>query len=895
MPILVHIAPLTPLDALRALLAEYAEGDAAYSTRLIQSLQGIRKQALPVLGPLLLPGAKPKGMRRFLLSLVARFDWPEWAAFIREALLQESDLGIFDEGCTALGLLGTREAFEALQELKKARPDADRQAILGRELALYLPQQPFSHYYSRLLEGSGNPRLAVQGARTLAAMAEAKDLPALIEAHRNSDEVVNRLALRLLAGLPGPEATQFLKELVERCTEELLDNQLLLEILRKTHSLPRGTAREEFCRLVAERFKPRIPEAVNNLTEAVARPTEDQDYSALLEPFHAERHGVSETFLVEALGMLLESKVARYSAFQSESADGAEARQERLGATLDQAAEALARRVDVGLAVAAEVIPTLAGPFRLRLGGDAFIYSFLRLIPPTEKTLLDEILAEPELRRRQRCIDAIGSREDDAFTPFFLKAMQDSIIEVGQMASHHLGKLPSSLPSLMAQFESGHPEQVRRAIWAFGENQIAAAAEPLLAFLKKDQRDELLVEAVDALAHIRTPMAIPTFLEFLHDGKPLSLQVSLAKALGVLATPEASLGLLQKASHLKHPHVLILCLEGTLTAFPGFEHPLPLEELPALLALVERCCDEREGQGQRLPAMLAMQDLYTFDQAAYEKLKDRFSDFLFDMRTKDTWDRESNERVAAVVKELGKRSAGLGLLAKKEAEIQAQIQKIPESGPRRAEALLALRESLSDPDFIFRPELAKSLSQRVLRDLGNKNADWKELAHLCEIGGLTRQTELVESVRGIFLRATGLGLKSAARKALLNLGLTEAELNRKPPVQSILVLEPSAFFRKRLGATLSAAGRWQIREAGGRGEGESLLQESPVDLLISETQDGEGDLSAWIQEKWDQGLCRAVLFSASSRDLGPLAEAPWVEGTLFKPYPMEQLLRAIEG
>lgn len=895
MPILARVAPLTPLDALRGLLREFTDGDPGFPIRLTQTLQGLRKQALPVLGPMLRPGGAPKGLRRLLLSLVARFDWPEWAAYIRDALLQESDLGLFDEGCAALGLLGTREAFEALQALKKARPDPDRQVILARELGLYLPQQPFSHYLGRLQEGSGNPRLATQGARILAAMAGVEHLPELIEAHRNPDELVNRLALRLLSGLPGPESTRFLVELLDRSTEELLDNHALLEILRKTHNLARGTAREEFCRLVAERFGERMPEAVRVLLEAQTKPAEELDSHALLEPFQSSLRGFTETFLVEALGLLMESKVARYSAFQSESSDAAEGRQEHLGATLDQAAEALSRRVDLGLTSIGEVLPALAGPFRLRLGGDAFIHAFLRLVPPTDGALLAEILAEPELRRRQRCIDALGSREDDAFTPFFLKAMQDPIVEVGQQASHHLGKLPSSLPSLMAQFESGLPDQVRKAIWAFGENQTREAAEPLLAFLQKDQRDELLVEAVDALSHIHKPEAIPTFLELLHDGKPLALQVSLARALGILAHTEASLGLLQKAPQLKHPQVLILCLEGTLSAFPGFERPLPLEHLPALLTLVERCCDEREGEGQRVPTMLAMQDLYTFDQGTYEKLKDRFSDFLFDMRTKETWDRDSNDRVAGVVKELGRRSASLGLLAKKEAEIQALVQKIPEKGPRRAEALLALREALSDPEFIIRPELAKSLAQMVLQDLAKPHAEWKEQAHLCEIGGLTRQPELLEPVRSIYLKASGLGLKSAARKSLLQLGLSDAEVDRKPPVQSILILEPSAFFRKRLASSLATSGRWRIQEAGSRTEAESLLGTAPVDLIVSETQDTSGDLSLWLEQRWNLGHCRAVLFSSSSRDLGPLSEAPWVEGTLFKPYPMEQLLRAIEG
>jgi CheY-like chemotaxis protein len=209
--------------------------------------------------------------------------------------------------------------------------------------------------------------------------------------------------------------------------------------------------------------------------------------------------------------------------------------------------------------------------------------------------------------------------------------------------------------------------------------------------------------------------------------------------------------------------------------------------------------------------------------------------------------------------------------------------------------LLALRGALAHPEFIIRPELAKSLAHMVLQDLGKKNIEWKELAHLCEIGGLTRQIELVEPVRNIFLRASGLGLKSAAHKSLLNLGLTEAEVNQKPPVQSILVLEPSAFFRKRLASTLATSGRWRIQEAGSRKEAESLLTSSPVDLVISETQDADGELSAWLEQQWGQGRCRAVLFSTSSRDLRPLADATWVEGTLFKPYPMDQLLQAIEG
>jgi CheY-like chemotaxis protein len=446
---------------------------------------------------------------------------------------------------------------------------------------------------------------------------------------------------------------------------------------------------------------------------------------------------------------------------------------------------------------------------------------------------------------------------------------------------------------MMSMFETGTVEQVRLAIWVFRENQTHLAAEPLLEFLQKDGRDPLLVEAAEAITAIGYPGSAPVLLELLHDGKPLNLQLALAKALRSLGTQEASLGLLSKSPFLKQPQVLILALEGTLAAFPAFDRPLPLEHLPAFLTLMDRCCDEREGEGQRLRAILATQDLYVFDRQAYEQLKERFSDFLFDMRTKETWDRDSNDRVAEVVKELARRSEALGLLAQKEATIQALVQRLPSTGPRRIESLLALREALQDPDLIIRPKIAHDMATLVMGNLDKHGSEWRETAHLCEIGGLTHQPVLIDPIREVFQRASGLGLKSAARAALLALGLDEADLNRRAPVQSILLLEPSAFFRKRLASFLAAHGHWTLQEAGTREEAEALLDTGPVDLVLTESQDPAGDLSVWLEEQWTRNRCRQAIVSTSNRDIGDLAQASWVTSVLFKPYPMEQVIQAL--
>ena len=887
-------APLTPLDALRVLLGEYADGDPAFPARLAQMLQKLRKQALAELGGRLSPGASPRGLRKAILACVAKFDWPEWVPWIVKSLQLEPDLGVFDDGCAALGCIGTRQSLEGLQSLQRQRTGHDHQVILARELGQFQAQQALPYYLGRLQEGQGNPRLAVQAAKLLCAVAREQDIPAIAAAHGDGDPLARSLAVRVLGSMAQPAALDFLLELAEETRAALLDHGRLLDQLNRLHTLPRASTLPELVRQAAALFGDRAPQAVADLRQAATQ--EDGSAASALEALRPEARGVFEQFQLDALTLVTEGKMARYSAMLTEASQSTEARIGELAAQCDQVAETLAFAVDSGPLALDRALPLFTAILRARAGGEGFIQAFLRLLPAAETGILDELLADPAMTRREQYLNALGAREDDALTPFFMKAVQDPIVEVGQLAIHHLGKLPSGFPALMALFQDGNAEQMRLAIWAFKENRAARAAEPLLEFLKGEGHDSLLVEAVEAVAAIGCPGGAPTLLELLHDGKPLNLQVALARALKQLATEEAALGLLARAPALKQPQVLILALEGTLAAFPAYDRPLPLDQLPAFLALLDRCCDDREGEGQRLRAVLASQDLYVFDRHTYERLKDRFSDYLFDMRTKEAWDRDSNDRVAAVVKELGRRGESLGLLAQKEASIQGQVQRLPAAGPKRVEALLALRETLQDPELIVRPQIAQELAALVVELLHKPAAEWRETAHLCEIGGLTRQGGLlVEPIREVYQKAAGLGLKSAARTALLVLGLEEEDLNRRAPVRSILLLEPSAFFRKRLAGALAAEDRWELVQAGGRQEAEALLAGRPVDLVLTESKDAEGDLAPWLEQQRSQNRCRYAIVSTSSRDIGELAQAPWVVGILFKPYPLEQVIQALDG
>ncbi len=885
--------PLTALDALRTLLGGFSEADKDFESRLFQVLQDLRQQAVPELSERLLRSTTPRGLKRAILRVAQRLDWPEWAAVFLGFLQAEQDLGLFDEGCLALGNLSTRESAAALKHLHGSRSDPERQLILNRELALGAAQQDPGYYAARLMEGRGNPRLARHGLRVLASLPEPPDLALLVEAHQRGDDLSRQFALRLLAELPGDAPGDYLTRALEGLRTEFEQTRILDDLLLQTKNQPRAQVRDRLLKDLERRQGARHPAELAALRrEAEADPPQPASY---LDALRRSCPGPLDTYLLDALGCLLEGKIARYGALHSEFTERAELRQAELVAAADECAEALGRRVLRGLPPArTRAVEVLAGTFESRCGGDATLMALARTVAPEDGAVLDLFLLEKDLRRRTRCLDLLGAREEDAFAPFFLRAMEDPIVEVGQVAMHHLGKLPSGFQRLMALFRSGQPEQMRRAIRVFGENRTRAAAEALLEPILEEARDEIVLEAVTALGAIVYPPAARSLLDLLHDGKPLSLQLALAEALGAMAVPEASLGLLDRATHLKVPQVLVGILEGSLSAFPGFTRPFPADRVPEFEALLLRCCDDREGEGQRIRAMFVAQGLFTFDREVYDRLKDRFSDYLSEMRAAATWDRELNDRVAGVIKDLGRRATNLSRLEEREASLLGLLQKLPAPGAARTEQLLQLRDGLKDPELVLRPEAVARLASFVQEELPRPGKDWRELAYLCEIGGLTLLPGLVEPIREVYRRATGLGLRSAARESLTRLGLSEADIERRSPVQSLLILEPSGFFRKRLAAAVGERG-FKVLAAGDREEAGALLDDGPVDLVVSESTDPAGDTSGWLEQQWRQRRCREVLLATSSRDLGALLEAPWLLGVLYKPFPVEHLLQAIEA
>ena len=139
--------------------------------------------------------------------------------------------------------------------------------------------------------------------------------------------------------------------------------------------------------------------------------------------------------------------MARFNAMVTEAQDTAGKQQASLGVTLGLICDALVRLCKEGQHPPSQVMPLLDAFMRFTRS-DGLDHAFCRMVPASDEAALAQVCAIPDLKRRSAWSRRAGCPgKEDALVPFFLRAMQDPIVEVGHRAMHHFAKLPSSFPS----------------------------------------------------------------------------------------------------------------------------------------------------------------------------------------------------------------------------------------------------------------------------------------------------------------------------------------------------------------------------------------------------------------------------------------------------------------
>ena len=873
------------MKELLALLNAFDENDPR-DLRFFQQLLGqILEEALPELSDRLVRPSTSRALKRLIMASPAHYPHPEWTPVLLRALLHESDADLFEDGCRGLVQIGGMAETDALRQVARQRQEPVLQAIVARKLAWLEPRQPFGYHFQDLLLGGQNPRLSQQAAQHLSAASSLDHLEDLQVACDHPDNMVCLLALKVISAIQHPRSGWFLMErFSDACGTLLLDNQLRA-IQEQIRRAPAQSVKNVVLDLL--RSCPGAAPFMDTLAE-IEKLLEDPaaDALPLVQRLRPEIQGIREVRLVDCLADLALGHSVRLTNLMPEPLDEIRQRTQRLQSILDACAEGLAMFARRGTLEKGVVLPLFQRAYEGGAGGDGFGRSFAELLDEGDKAQMDLILHASNHHWREEGIKVFGERASSELIPFFMEAMSDPIVDNAQLATRYFGKMPGAFETALALFRSDKVDQVERAIEIFSLNGMVEAGPFLVEYLEHAEREDLVIAVIKCLGALKYQPAEEVLDRLLRYGLSPRLAGALAEGLVALTSVGAARRLLGKAKDLRNPEILLLALAGIFQVRPGFQQSLAPEEAAQVEQVLEACFGE--GGSCRLRAIEACSGLWALDAGIYERLEDRIAAMFAEQAKRPTWDRDQQQLASAVMRDMQRKRKDLEKLA-------AQGSRVRELAaacvPGDVKQLRKLARALEEPGLVLGFEARGELEAMIGAGLVRPGTDQGSLEILCGLAGLVRGSSLREPLEDLLLRcAPHSRLHAACAGALNLLGEGTAQLPAAPGRQDVLVLDPSAFFRKRI---LGALQGHRVREARDRAEAEAMLQEAPADLLISESADASGDLQEWFVGLWQARRIRQIILSTNSREALEPEERPWLLATLFKPFPMEDLLALV--
>lgn len=639
-------------DALGTLLDRLDPGAPPDQLAFFRALDGAGPAGVAELAPRVLRTGCPPALRSLVVEAACYLPWREWLPVLSRLLRHETDLARFGLGVEALGRLGGPEALAVLQELARIRGAADFQAQVLDVLARADPEQAFRHHLSALLEGSANPGAANEAARQLALLLGPEHMEPLRLAVRHPDLLISRHALKLIQGIPSPEAAAFLLGMLAETLEEIRQDRRLRELTQRLRGLPPPDLRKAALEGLAEPLLGLSPEARSRLEEGAGATA-----LAVLEPLEALVEGPVDRLLVDLLRALIDPKAGRPGAVLSEAAEGVQQRARRLAFVVDACAEGLAGMVQRGLLQAEEVVPLLASGVQDQLGREGLARAVGWLVQSGDEATLRQLLEQGDAALRAAAVDALGERRDPAFRPALLRACRDAITEVAQRALVHLGALPDPEDQARAFLAADTLEDRYLGLRFVGLHRLAGLGRELLAQVQEGGREEFTLAVLQALAALGNRDLGPDLLELLHSGQGARLQEALAEALRDLADPPLALSLCERARQLRQPGIQAIALEALVRSHRAAGLELDEGAFAALQEQVQGAWSGRNPWGLRLRVVEALAACPGGDPGGWRSLVALIQDALAERRpgSGSGWSTEEAGRVQMILRELQKR------------------------------------------------------------------------------------------------------------------------------------------------------------------------------------------------------------------------------------------------
>lgn len=641
------------LEAFRSLLDHLDPGLREDQLAFFRALDAAGPAAVDDLGGRVVKAGAPQGLRQLVLEASYYHPWPEWTPVLGRLLRHETHLGRFTVGVEALGRVGQPEALALLQELSRLRAAPDFQSRVSDVLARAHPEEAFRYHLDRLLEGSANAAAANEAAQQLVRLVGPASLEPLRIAVRHPDLLISRHALRLIQGIPSPEAAAFLLSLLAETFQEIREDRSLKAVLGELRGLPPAELREAALAHLAARLEGLDPGLLDRLREGGGAPA-----LQALEPVVALVQGEVERMLVDVLRATLDARGGRPGAVLAEATEAAQQRARRLAFVVDAAAEGLAGMHQRGLLTSEEVLPLLESGVREQLGREGLARALARVAQAEDTAALDLLLASSDGTLRVAALEALEGRTEAGLRPFLLKACRDKVVEVAQRALLQLGKLPDPEGQARSFLAGPDLESIHLGLRFVGLHRLVALAGDLLALVEEGAREELSTSALAALGEIRAPGVAPRLLALLHSGQGTRMQVALAEALRDLGEPEAAEGLCARASELRQPILHAVAVEALVQAHATPEAALDGPGAEALQVQALAAWLGRNPWGCRLRVARALPRLCLRNPSQAKALVHLLTEALAERKTSGGagWTAEEAAQVAAAARELSRKA-----------------------------------------------------------------------------------------------------------------------------------------------------------------------------------------------------------------------------------------------
>jgi len=289
-------------------------------------------------------------------------------------------------------------------------------------------------------------------------------------------------------------------------------------------------------------------------------------------------------------------------------------------------------------------------------GREGLARALASLAPPEAEDLLDLLVLNPDSVVRAAALEVLGDRQEEALRPTLLKVCRDPISDIALRTLFHLGRLPNAEGLAHRILDGGKPEDLQTGLRFIGMHRLSGLVTRVLDLLATQHREDLILEALEALAAVGSAQAGPPLLAQLGTGLTGRLQIAYAQTIRDLQDEATTDALATRALEARNASLQAVAVEAIAKVHEA-GHPLDAPGSARLETLVREAWKDGNPWPLRLRIARALGTVEVEDAVFWSRMYALFTEALSEKRSQTTLTPEELATFQAAGKHFLQRSA----------------------------------------------------------------------------------------------------------------------------------------------------------------------------------------------------------------------------------------------